>query len=67
MVVEQMSGRWKAKGGLYLPYYRQAWDAAGRMRGLEFEWVPRKENMMADKLSKDVLRAMGVEFRLQPE
>lgn len=67
LVVEQMSGRWKVKKGLYVPYYRQAWDEAARWRGMRFEWIPRIENAAADKLAKDVLREKGVKFYSQPE
>ncbi len=70
LVVQQMQGRWKIKGGLYAPYATLAKDAlrhpqlAGRC---SFEWIPRDQNNRCDVLSKRELLRMGIELRLQAD
>lgn len=72
LVVEQLNRRWKIRGGLYVPFCRQAKKVLALLvqeRGLvvEFLWVSRDDNVECDVLSKDVLRQRGVRFRIQPE
>jgi ribonuclease HI len=46
LLINQMTGYWRARRGLYLPYYEEAWETI------------RQNNLMqADKLSKDALLA----------
>lgn len=52
LLVGQMSGKWKAKGGAYLEKYREARELAREFEGLEFQWVPREQNEEADLLSR---------------
>ena len=68
LLVMQMSGKWRAKQGLYLPYYRRAMSylinhtqLAGR-KLYQFRWIPREENWEADRLSRDTLLAHGVKL-----
>ena len=64
MLIEQMTGEWRARGGLYLPYYRQARDLIKRNNlDLSFWWVPREQNEEADQLSKDALLKVGISER----
>jgi ribonuclease HI len=68
LVVEQLNGRWQVKKGFYVPYYREAkalWDQV-RDR-CQLIWIRREYNTTCDVLSKEVLKKMGVEFRIQPE
>ena len=72
LVIEQLSGRWKIHGGLYVPFYRQAKTLVDQQRtfrkgNLAFKWVPRDENSDCDYLSKNELHKRGVVFRIQPE
>ena len=72
LVINQLGGRWRARRGLYLPFYRRAKVLTKTIQkscggNLKFEWVPRDQNGECDQLSKQVLRDMGIEFRLQPE
>lgn len=72
LVIQQLSGFWKVNGGLYLPYYYKAKHLLTILKertenNVSLEWVPRDKNSECDKLSKDVLRRMGIRFRLQPE
>lgn len=45
MSVNILNGKWKAKKGLYLPYYEQAGIK------VEIRWIPREQNEEADALS----------------
>ena len=72
LVIEQLSGRWKVNGGRYLPYYYKAVHLLRILKertenNVSLEWIRRDKNGECDELSKDVLRRMGITFRLQPE
>ncbi len=72
LVIKQLSGEWKIHGGHYTPWYKKAKLMVDvlheRVQGnLRFEWIPRERNGECDQHSKQVLRDMGVRFRLQPE
>jgi ribonuclease HI len=58
-------GKWKMKGGLYQPFYERAVQLLEPRVALE--WVPRENNNECDVLSKEVLRAKGVRFRIQAD
>lgn len=69
LVVNQLLGRWRVNGGLYLPFYRQAkplWDELSAHQSALI-WIPREENEICDVLSKQVLKDMGIKFRVQKE
>lgn len=65
--VRQMTGEWRVKGGLYLPYFTKARELAGHFRNINFLWIPREQNGEADVLSKKVLKEKGIGFRIQAE
>jgi ribonuclease HI len=67
LVINQCSGKWKIKGGLYSEYARAACAKLTSFRSIRLEWVNRKENALADELSKSHLRRAGIKFRIQPE
>lgn len=67
LVIKQLDGEWRVKGGLYVPYYREAVKLRAQLASMKLEWVPRALNSEADALSKKALRERGVEFRLQKE
>lgn len=72
LVVMQINGRWKSRGGLYVPFYQKAllaWAQEVRRResNVLLQWIPRDENSECDVLSKGVLKARGIKFRIQPE
>lgn len=56
LVIEQMSGRWKLKGGLYFDIAKETKKLINQF-GLPplFRWIPREQNVMADHLSKVAL------------
>lgn len=68
LVINQLGGTWKSRGGLYIPYMQRAKELLGPLKSrVRFKWIPREQNEMCDGLSKQVLRDRGVEFRIQPE
>ncbi len=52
MSINQLAGRWKAKGGLYYPYYKEAMLLVREFPDIQFIWIPRELNSRADELSK---------------
>lgn len=52
LLVNQMTGKWRVCGGLYVPMYRRAAELASRFQRISFVWVPREENIEADSLSR---------------
>jgi ribonuclease HI len=68
LVINQLNGKWGARGGLYMPYLQRAKALLAPIKDrVRFEWIPRVKNEMCDSLSKDVLRQRGIEFRIQAE
>lgn len=67
LVIEQMSGNWRIKQGLYVKLALKSLESLKAFTRIEMFWIPREENGICDKLAKDVLRKMGVKFRIQPE
>ncbi|HVC26856.1 MAG TPA: ribonuclease HI family protein [Nitrososphaerales archaeon] len=51
LLVNQMEGRWKFKGGNYSEKYLKAKELAGGFSRLRFEWIPREKNSEADELT----------------
>lgn len=52
LVVQQMAGVWKAKGGKYYPFYVEAKKLRDQFANISFTWIPRAENAEADELSR---------------
>jgi ribonuclease HI len=52
LVIQQMSGKWKMKGGMYLQYALSCRGLLPKFSNLSFKWVPRHLNVEADNLSK---------------
>lgn len=71
LVIEQMSGRWRIKAGIYVPFAEQCQMHLTRLKRLgfiiELKWIPRDKNTECDKLSKRELKELGIKFRIQPE
>jgi len=66
MTVMQMMERWRAKQGNYIPYYQRALAIRKKFSRLDFSWIPREENGIADELSKGQLIKNNVQFKIQP-
>ena len=68
LVIMQLSGKWKIRGGLYVPFYQKAKSLYDPIKErVSFKWVPREENAICDVLSKGVLKDRGITFKIQPE
>ena len=53
LVINQMNGAFRAKSGLYIPYYNKARDLIKRSRhNWNFVWIPRESNSECDRLSR---------------
>jgi len=52
LVVNQLSGNWSVRGGLYAPYYRSVEAKLNFFDHIAFKWIPREENTEADALSR---------------
>lgn len=59
LVINQMRGSWKVKGGMYVEHYKDALsllkEAIANGISVTFMWVSRNENTIADELSKKPL------------
>ncbi len=67
LVVQQVQHKWKIHSGFYVPFAEKARRLIVDFPKIRVEWIPREENDKADVLSKQVLKEMGVHFRIQPE
>lgn len=66
LVIKQLNGKWKAKKGLYLPYYREAIQIRLKLPDVQFEWIKRDFNEEADALSKQAINGKGGSVRNRP-
>lgn len=61
LVIEQMSGNWKIKGGLYIPFAKRALEILCTFRKMPtLQWIPHEQNTIADELSKAQLLKQGI-------
>ena len=61
VVVEQMNGNWRVKGGAYVRVYRRLRELLTEVEfQVRWRWVPRERNQVADDLSKRALTDAGV-------
>jgi ribonuclease HI len=67
LVIQQMFGHWKIKAGVYVPYAHKAQELCRAFSNIGGQWIPRKQNSVADGLSKAPLLKAGIVFRLQPD
>lgn len=70
LVVMQMNGAWRMKGGMYMKtaiICQELLRNLNQRANVTIAWIPRDENWYADGLSKKGLVAAGVEFKLQKE
>jgi len=52
LVIKQMSGEWKIKKGLYVEYANASSELNSQFDSINYFWVSRDENNLADDLSK---------------
>lgn len=60
LVVKQLKCEWKIKKGLYLKSALRAIQLRNKFTNINFEWIPREQNIEADCLSK-----IGAELKPQ--
>lgn len=57
LVINQMSGKWRARSGLYMFWYQMTERLVSNLRHrgakITFEWIPREYNTRCDELSKE--------------
>lgn len=58
VVIEQMQGLSKIGTSRVQPLYRQAVKLAERLEWIEWLWVPRRRNKLADRLTRRALQEM---------
>jgi ribonuclease HI len=63
LLVKQMRHIWRAKKGLYYPYYQQAVAILKELgqKQFRFMWIPREDNTEADELSKQAIKDVVME------
>ena len=55
LVVEQMSGRWQVKHEALRPLAREAASLVRGFPRVEFGWIPREQNRIADRLANEAM------------
>jgi len=69
LVIEQLFGTWKVRGGLYVPFFVSCKNKLAQARAMNNSidgiWIPREQNFDADTLSKQELIDNNVQFKLQ--
>lgn len=61
LVIQQLSGKWKIKGGIYAELARTAKQLTNELRqarSITFQWIPRERNQECDDLSKAALEML---------
>ena len=59
LVIKQMSGEWRAKGGMYFSTFQKAKSLAGQFKIIKYSWIVRDENFEADQLSRNATPAVA--------
>ena len=52
LLVNQMQGKWKVKGGLFFTAYNEVKQLVRHFSNLSFNWIQREENEEADLLAR---------------
>ena len=55
LVIKQMNGEWKSKGGAYAPYFKEAKKLYNELlpnNCISLKWIPRELNSKADEQSR---------------
>lgn len=56
-MIHQLRGEWKANGGAYLDKYLTAKELLSHFPDITFEWIPRTQNEVADKMTHEAYEA----------
>jgi ribonuclease HI len=60
LVILQMKGRWRIKGGRYADFAQMAKSTLPNFKHIEFQWIPRDKNSYADSLSNEFFVTHGL-------
>lgn len=60
LVINQLTKRWKIKGGMYASEARKAQEYAKQFSDIYYQWIPREINDVADELSVRELVKRGI-------
>lgn len=66
LVIKQMNGEWGFNGGIYIQYAQLLQENIKPFTNLDFMWIPRELNSIADDLSKSQMITRNVKFKIQP-
>lgn len=66
LVIKQMNGEWGMNSGIYIKYAMMLKENIQPFTNLDFMWIPRELNQVADDLSKYQMKERGVKFKIQP-
>jgi ribonuclease HI len=56
LLVNQMQGKWKVKGGLFVSAYNESKRLTQRFHNLSFNWIRRENNEEADLLARNAYK-----------
>lgn len=59
LVIEQMAGRWRIKNPGLRPLAAEAATLVRRFESVQWTWVPRSENIHADRLANEAMDLSG--------
>jgi len=57
LVIDQMLGNWRVKTEHLRPLNREALQLSGKLEQVTYDWIPREENKLADRLANDAMDA----------
>jgi len=60
LVIEQMFGTWSINEGVYVQKAHEAQELMKKFTNLKGQWIPREQNAIADRFSKQVLIDAGI-------
>lgn len=52
LVVKQLNGKWRIRGGLYYDYAKEAVNLKRQLPYIQIRWIPREKNREADYLAR---------------
>lgn len=58
LVINQMAGLWGVKDGAYARFAQEALTLRQRLPHIRYKWIPREENTIADRLSKQAVEIL---------
>lgn len=68
MIIKQLNGKWRAREGEYIPYFKEGRALRLQLPDVQLVWIPREMNDEADALSRISVGRLPliVTFELDP-